>query len=414
MSNKQNVKIALIDILFFLLILSTGGLLHQIYGNILSPLFYFVLLIFFAVSDKKYQKSLIKQTIIIQTFVIIALFCNYYFAPFYNEPVFYINTYLRLLSTHIFLFFLLNYNYNVLDQLFRVLKFVALLSLINFLFSPIFSELSFLVSTDRIFIRTLGFIFNYASSFNVLGIDIYRNQGIFWEPGILQIYLNVLFFITTFVRNSSFYRWLSVFLIISTFSTTGLLLLVIQILVYYQKKIFQLNLGLKIFILVFSLPSLIYFLYQNLLDKISGDSVISFDLRLFDLLTAFTYITHFPLSGIGLDVKNYTDQQSKIAITNMPDFTFDVSSTVGLRGNTNSLLMLVVSLGVPIALFCIYRLYKQRIINNKKKLFFLIVVISCMSEPLILGNFFMLLFLSSSYKFEYYHVGTDNNRLLVD
>ena len=34
---------------------------------------------------------------------------------------------------------------------------------------------------------------------SIFNFEFCRNQGLFWEPGILQIYLNMLFFLEAFV-----------------------------------------------------------------------------------------------------------------------------------------------------------------------------------------------------------------------
>ena len=57
--------------------------------------------------------------------------------------------------------------------------------------------------------NTYNYLFYYSvkdgSAINLFGLDIHRNAGIFWEPGILQIYLNILFFleVSVFKRNKS-------------------------------------------------------------------------------------------------------------------------------------------------------------------------------------------------------------------
>ena len=59
------------------------------------------------------------------------------------------------------------------------------------------------ISNNRYDCYTLFNFFFYLKnthSFSVLGIEFVRNQGIFWEPGVLQIFLNLLLFINAFIR----------------------------------------------------------------------------------------------------------------------------------------------------------------------------------------------------------------------
>ena len=64
---------------------------------------------------------------------------------------------------------------------------------------------------------------------SIFNFEFCRNQGLFWEPGILQIYLNMLFFLEAFVfKKSKLLLLLASVLIITTYSTTGLILLLFQ------------------------------------------------------------------------------------------------------------------------------------------------------------------------------------------
>ena len=64
------------------------------------------------------------------------------------------------------------------------------------------------------------------------------------------------------------------------------------------------------------------------------------------------------------------------------------------RGNTNSLLMLLIQCGLPMSVIYLCILYRQNIFLNRR-LFFFVIIISLMSEPLLLGNFFILFFVES-------------------
>ena len=76
-----------------------------------------------------------------------------------------------------------------------------------------------------------------ASTINLFGLDIHRNAGIFWEPGILQSYLNILFFLEASIfKSNKKLLFLIIIAIISTYSTTGLFLLIIQIIYFIQKN----------------------------------------------------------------------------------------------------------------------------------------------------------------------------------
>jgi len=247
-------------------------------------------------------------------------------------------------------------------------------------------------------VHSFFYLFNFSSVIGTIGSDfqLYRNQGLFWEPGILQVYMNILFFISAFITKSKFYRWVSMLLIITTFSTIGLLLLSFQLFLYYiemLKKKFILV--LSAFVIVF--PIVVNITYLNLQQKIYGASVASSDLRIFDFFSSYDYIKKYPFFGIGLDMQVYIREQLYTITQLTYEYTYNVHNTLGMRGNTNSVLFMVVGLGIPLALLYFYKLYRQAIIHNKTLLFFIILILTNMSEPLILGNFFILLFLSSYY-----------------
>ena len=61
---------------------------------------------------------------------------------------------------------------------------------------------------------------------NLFGVEFCRNQGLFWEPGVLQIYLNLFFFLQAFILKQNRWLFLIGFVILGTYSTTGILILI--------------------------------------------------------------------------------------------------------------------------------------------------------------------------------------------
>ena len=116
---------------------------------------------------------------------------------------------------------------------------------------------------------------------NIFGLDFCRNQGLFWEPGVLQSFLNALFFLEAFViKKRKYLLILTGFVIMTTYSTTGLALLLLQIIVYIHME-FKKNKILIPLVLLCSFP--IYFIFSiNIDEKIRGEREASFQKRLFD------------------------------------------------------------------------------------------------------------------------------------
>ena len=108
---------------------------------------------------------------------------------------------------------------------------------------------------------TFNYLFYYSpkigNTINLFGFDIHRNAGMFWEPGILQAYLNILFFLElSFFNKNRVLLFLIIIAIISTYSTTGLFLLIIQ-LIYFTQKNYKNTLA-PIFFAILVIP--LYFL----------------------------------------------------------------------------------------------------------------------------------------------------------
>jgi hypothetical protein len=394
---KTKTERIIIFLLFFLLVLTTGSVVHLVYGQFLSPIFFFLLLLL-AINTKPINKNLLTKALTLQLLLTVVLFLNFLFVPFKNDLWFYFKIILRVLSVNLFLVLMINNNYNIIYLLYKALVLIAWLAIANMFLSPILIPISDSLVTNGLQISSFVYLFNYPfdHNINLLGISYFRNQSIFWEPGILQIYMNVLFIISAYIVKSKLYRWISIFIIFSTFSTTGLILLFFQLLMFY-KNILKKNMLIILVVLFVIFPVLSYFIYDNILNKVYGVGVASADLRFFDFLSAIDFLKKYPITGIGLDMRVYVNEQFRITNKIMQDFTFNVYNTIGTRGSSNSTIFLFVGLGIPIASFYFYKLYNQTIIQKEKLLVFIIIVIANMSEPLITGNFFILFFLSSFY-----------------
>ena len=135
-----------------------------------------------------------------------------------------------------------------------VLKIILYHSIFSFIAYFFIKENLFLISSEYHESLTYYYLFYYSpnelSIINLFGLEFIRNAGMFWEPGILQAYLNILFFleVTIFKRDRRLLV-LIVFAILSTYSTTGLMLLMIQI-VYFLQKRFQQNIALILITMV--------------------------------------------------------------------------------------------------------------------------------------------------------------------
>ena len=246
---------------------------------------------------------------------------------------------------------------------------------------------------------TFNYIFFYnpeRSAFNLLGIEFVRNQGWFWEPGINQIYLNILLYLEGFVFKTN--KWiipLIILAIFSTYSTTGIIIMII-LLIFFFKDSIKKNPVLIFLALCIVVPS--YFIAKsNVVDKLETSS---FQKRYFDLIQTISIAKDYPFTGIGLDDTYFSEFRTTHFIDNNIVSSFEDSISLELKakstnkGSSNSITFLIVAMGIPISTFLFYCLFKQALFPHRSKIFLMIVILSLFTEPLLLRPFFLILIIS--------------------
>jgi hypothetical protein len=374
-------------ITMFLIIISSGSIIFQIYGEYLTVfLFFLIFLLFFSAKECYIYKKKHMMTFFISISLIILylIFSKLYFSN--TELIPYIKLVLRFLFMGLIILYYLKIGfYKLQNDIYIVLKFILLLSIINFIIINLFSNI--FVLSNNFNVNTIIYIFNYMSQTNLSYFNIYRNQGLFWEPGVLQVFINLLIFLSLYVYKERKIYFLSILTIISTFSTIGILIAFIMVLNYYF-----INSKLDLKRLLFFIPIGIiigFILYINIMEKLYGSGVHSSGLRYLDFIYGLNIISNYPLMGIGYDQNLYISMVNDSII----DFTNMSESLIKNRGNTNGILSSAIYLGIPFSLFMIYSLYRQIVIGNKN-IVFILFLLTLLSEPLIFTNFFLLIIFS--------------------
>lgn len=161
---------------------------------------------------------------------------------------------------------------------------VGVVSLLTFpiIFFDIDSPLPDFVATDGRYLR--NFIF-FGVSENFIEYKIYRNSGLWWEPGAFQIFVMLGFFFSIInkeVSKSKYFLFLVV--IFSTQSTAGIFLFFfLSIYLIFQKaSLLQINI-----LLLFFVFSLVFILVPEIDDKFNGDGFHSASSRVSDVLISF-------------------------------------------------------------------------------------------------------------------------------
>ena len=410
-----------IDIIFMImLILSTGGLLFVFNRNIASVLFLLFSLFVLIFMEDKWKKTIV-NSIGLTFFILVALGIINYFVVETEQTA---NKYLfHFLTVTLSALFLLHFKNNrTSQQLIRSLYIALGLIVFHSLFNAI---VYFVVKINLTVItsvyhecETFLHIFFYTTDkgiINVFGLEFCRNQGLFWEPGVLQGFLNMFFFLEAFIiKKRKSLLLLTAVVILTTYSTTGLAIFLIQSAVYLFNE-FKTNKWLIPFVFVLCIP--VYMIFSlNVEEKIQGEKEASFQKRYFDLVQPLFIAVEHPLTGIGLDIEQFQKMRQEFYFSstslNSLQEQVGVESTVTStdKGSSNSITFLMAAMGFPTSILLLYMFFKQQIIKEKKWLWMLIMVVSVMSEPLLLRPFFFL-FIVSGFTYVFYKITSHKQQI---
>ena len=284
---------------------------------------------------------------------------------------------------------LLNFIYlkkiNFIDELKSVLYWITIHGLINFVVVIFFFQyLTKIPDTN-----TYSF-FVFFGSENLGGL-FSRSQGIFWEPGVFQVYLNIFLFISLFLSKKLNIFLVTIILIsvLLTLSTTGI---VVSFLLISYHSLISIKFKLKnLLYTILCLPLIIglFNLTNNQVEeKISGEKSGSFLARSYDTVTGFNLAITNPW-GIGFSTIKYQEIARKDLFNLTPGLETD-------RGNTNSIATLFYSTGILWGFIILYFMYKQSLFMKHKILFYVSILLFLFTEPLLYTPFFILILLSGT------------------
>ena len=406
-------------IIMFMLVSSTGGLLFVFNRNIAFLTLVVLIILSLLFIGKKIKKSIFFSSFLALLVVLVLFAINFVFAINPQSLTKYSFFVITIFTTVLTLFYFNNQGNKAIfiNSLYFVLKLLLFHSLLSFIVYFFVKENLFLITSEYHESLTYYYLFYYSPNemnvINLFGLDIHRNAGLFWEPGILQSYLNILFFleISVFKRNKRLLV-LIVIGILSTYSTTGLFLLMIQA-IYFLQKEFKKNLAM-ILIAIVGIP-LYILLSINMNEKIHGEGESSFQKRLIDLTQPFFIALENPLTGVGLDIDRFQEVREEFYINSNLN---NMLGKVGIeqkvettsKGSTNSVMYMLAGMGFPATMLFIYMFMKQQIVINHRFIWFIITFVSVMSEPLLFRPFFFL-FIISGFSYFFYKVTNHKKQL---
>ena len=380
---KKLIFSILKTIIMFLILLNFGGVLSIFYPTPLVLGIFFTSIILFLLNGNFYLKKKYILFLLI-SYIIISL------SVFINKVSFfdYKGIFISLLSS-IIIFSSFKDIEEIKSFFIRACEIIMWLAFLNFILFILFPNF-FVETIDvegsnyRVF--TFFYIFNNLGvPYQIAGINFFRNQGVFWEPGILQIIINILIYYYLFEKNKSLKQIsIPIFVLLTTASTTGMFLFAFLFTVKYLKKIDV----KKIIILLGVGLAFVPILVNDIEYKFKGEGKLSSQWRTYDTLMGLYVISKNPLTGIGINEEKYFNEiRNSFIRINGESINIE-------RGNTNSIILICLYFGIPLSTIILYKIYHQNLFK-KKWLFFFIIMICLASEPLIIRTLFFLVLVSS-------------------
>lgn len=275
------------------------------------------------------------------------------------------------------------------SDLYWILKLMAFQAILTPVMVILFGQFfTTFVIADTTY-NTLGYVFTYHELLATNSL-FKRPDGFFFEPGVFQIYLNVFLFITLFVRKQrAFDIALAAIAVIATQSTTGAVILVLQFSLAYLHWLRSADrrqkLGVFILVPIILLPLGAYMTY-NVTEKFYGALSGSAEAREYDLRTGLRVAMEKPLTGIGFDYDKYFDVASRVGYREA-DLSRD---NITERGNTNGIVVLLFSVGIPLSVVLLLGLAFQRMFRPRF-LFSGLVMLSLIAESLFFTPIVLML-----------------------
>jgi hypothetical protein len=276
---------------------------------------------------------------------------------------------------------------NLMTDLTKVITPMTIQAVLTVVFAFVLPNYFMFVDTPEASFSTFLGVFNFH---DVGGSDLLfvRPDGFFFEPGVFQIYLNILLFILLERKRS----WLSIFTAILALiclqSTTGFLILGLQLLYFSMKGVSLHKSGLKgavrFAVIALVAVGILPFMQSNIEAKLFGNNASSANARQFDLIAGSMVIAEHPLLGIGFNHDTYLDISTNYGSDNSK---LDADDQHTGRYTSNGILMAIYTIGIPLGFVYLLGLVRQELMPHRL-LFGMILFLALSTESLVFTPFF--------------------------
>lgn len=290
-------------------------------------------------------------------------------------------------------------------DLYVLLKLMPLQAIMTVILATFFNFLFIDITTEVAVFHTFIGVFNYHVMID--NGSMIRPNGFFFEPGVFQLYLNLFLYLSLFVYKNKFNTFFAIIAVLLTKSSTGVLILAIILgwyfIRYYINKGSLLKRFTRLLIATVVFLGFVVLAWDNINEKMHGESRGSFLARQYDTVTGFNVAVANPVLGVGFKYDNYYIAAEKLGYRD----TLYTGERTRNRDNTNGIAMLFYSIGTPLALIFVFGLFRQKLLNDKF-LVALVIFISLFTESLVFTPFF-LLFIFSGLTYSTKNRKDDNN-----
>lgn len=276
-----------------------------------------------------------------------------------------------------------------LTPLLRLMCFQAVLTVVLYVVAPGFF-IPFQVEETTYF--TIAGLFTYHLTVMEAG-GLIRPDGFFFEPGVLQIYLNIFLFISLFVTQRLRDIGIAVIGVLAARSTTGVLIMTFLLGAAYLLRYRFASRGERLLAFLaapFAAAVLVVTASQNVLEKTTGLQRGSAIAREYDFRTGVNIIRQYPFFGLGFDVERYREEGRRLGYADT-ELSFSAAQE---RTSSNGLIVLLASLGIPLSLPFLWALFRQRFFP-RPLLFGVLLAFAFVGEALLLTPFFLMLIFSA-------------------
>jgi hypothetical protein len=381
----------------FFWMISGGGVYFSLARNVATAALVLYLAILYMVYRPKMKNVILNSTIYALIAIIFCLWLCYIRGVAPQET----SKYLWMLITFVIggaicIYFFTSFTYTEFIKLFyKGLNIIRIHAICGGLLMPFLIRYSTIVDNEYSFkafsFKYLFFMRSDQYAFNLLGLSFYRNQGLFWEPGVLQFYLNLFLFLQLYLfKTKKSNIFLTVFAILITYSTTAyacmLLILSIYLLELIRKKPLTAVLG------SFAVLGMLPLFIANLQNKFEGNNQVSALVRLYDITEQSLVIKDYFLTGVGLDDGEYAIVRTHYKLSG--DLANLIYFNGSERGSTNSIMFLLGAAGIFIGGWWIISYANQQFVKGKKFILTIFILIAVSAEPLLLKPFFITFMMS--------------------